>query len=176
MELRHLKLIDVVANEGTLSKAAEKLHLSQSALSHQLREIEEELGTLMFNRVSKRLVISRSGKIIRRAAINIRKELELAKNEIKKELEGSKGEIRLSTECYTCYHWLPQVLKNMEVACQQIDVHILPEFTKKHFEGLLANKIDLVKKKSPDDCRFKFTFIFYKQIVFIWYVNIPTVV
>ncbi len=144
MELRHLKLIDMVAREGTLSQASRKLHLTQSALSHQLKEIEEELGTLMFNRVNKRLEISEAGNIVRRASLNIQKELDTAKNEIDKLQNGIKGQIRLSTECYTCYHWLPQVIRSLESDYKNINIEVLPEYTKRHFEGLLDHELDLV--------------------------------
>lgn len=144
MELRHLKLVDTVAREGTLSKAAEKLHLTQSALSHQLKELETELGTLMFNRVKKRLVISDAGKIIRGAALKIQADLEQAKEDLRKQQDGQKGDIKLSTECYTCYHWLPEVLVGFQREFQQIDVDILPEYTKDHINGLINKRLDLV--------------------------------
>ncbi len=144
MELRHLKLIDTVAREGSLSKASDKLHLTQSALSHQLKEIEQEMGVLMFHRVNKRLEISEAGKIIRRAALNVQQELTKALQEIDKLQHGSQGEIRLSTECYTCYHWLPKTLDSIHQSYKHLDVHILPEFTKRHFEGLRDMDLDLV--------------------------------
>lgn len=154
MELRHLILIDTVATEGTLSRASEKLHLTQSALSHQLKEIEAELGILMFNRVNKRLVISDAGNIIRRASINIQKELLHANREVDRLKNGVSGKIRLSTECYTCYHWLPEVIQSMEGSCKQIELMVLPEYTKRHFEGLLNDELDLVitsqKSSNPD--------------------------
>ncbi|MGL1885164.1 MAG: LysR family transcriptional regulator [Reichenbachiella sp.] len=144
MELRHLKLIETVAEEGTLSKAGIKLHLSQSALSHQLKEIEEELGTLLFRRVNKRLVITDAGDIIRKTSVNIQSEIHNALNLIDRQLNGQQGNLRLSTECYTCYHWLPQVMKEFEKEFRRIEIEILPEFTKRHFEGLLNENLDLV--------------------------------
>lgn len=144
MELRHLKLVITVDKEGTLSKAAEKLHLTQSALSHQLKEIEEELGMLMFNRVKKRLVISDAGRTIRDTGLKIHSDLELAKGKLKKQMNGQQGSVKLSTECYTCYHWLPEVMNRFQNDFQQIEVEILPEFTKNHFEGLMNEQVDLV--------------------------------
>lgn len=144
MELRHLKLIDVVAQEGSLSKASGKLHLTQSALSHQLKEIEQELGIEMFHRINKRLVISDAGKIIRNASMKVQQEIINATKELDKLKYGSQGEIKLSTECYTCYYWLPKTLELMKDTCSQIDVHVLPEFTKRHFTGLKDMDLDLV--------------------------------
>jgi LysR family transcriptional regulator for metE and metH len=144
MELRHLKLVETVAKVGTLTKAAELLYLTQSALSHQLKEIEEELGVLMFIRVKKRLVISEAGKVIRDTAKNIYRELEEAKIQLQNQLSGQQGSIRLSTECYTCYHWLPGVLAGFQKEFQHIEVEILPEFTKNHFNGLINKRLDLV--------------------------------
>ncbi|WP_103069110.1 methyltransferase domain-containing protein [Aquimarina sediminis] len=82
IEIRHLKLIDTVAEVGSLKNAAEKLFLTQSALSHQLKEIETRLGTQIFYRVNNQLIFTTSGKELRDASKEILERLEQAENNI----------------------------------------------------------------------------------------------
>src|SRR5688572_24167964 len=99
MEIRHLKLIKVVSEEGTLSRAVNKLLLSQSALSHQLKEIETLLGTPVFYRVNKKLVLTENGKVLLKCAQTVLHELEHVEMEIRKRVSGESGKLRLATEC-----------------------------------------------------------------------------
>src|SRR6185503_5212655 len=68
LEVRHLELVAAVADVGSLTRAGDRLHLTQSALSHQLRDIESRLGTALFLRVGKRLVLTPAGACCRRRA------------------------------------------------------------------------------------------------------------
>ncbi len=82
IEIRHLKLIDTVEQVGTLKNAAERLYLTQSALSHQLNELEARLGTKIFHRVNNKLIFTPSGKELRDASKEILKRLEVLKHKI----------------------------------------------------------------------------------------------
>ena len=151
MELRHLRLVKTVARTGTLTRAAEHLHLSQSALSHQLKELEGELGTSLFYRMNKRLTLSGAGHIMLHASQKIFEELELAKKEIQNEVYGDSGTIRLSTHCYTCYHWLPKVLQAFSECHDRLEIEVHPSFTKDPLPALLENKLDLVITNVPSE-------------------------
>ena len=82
IEIRHLKLIQAVAEVGTLKRAAEKLFVSQSALSHQLRELESRLGTPVFYRVNNQLLFTPAGKELLDASREILERLHLAESTI----------------------------------------------------------------------------------------------
>ena len=84
MEIRHLRLVKEVAEKGSLTKAMDKLFLSQSALSHQLKEIESQLGAPLFHRINKKLVLTGAGKIILESAEKILEELEQAEISVKR--------------------------------------------------------------------------------------------
>src|SRR5690349_13885683 len=111
LDSRHLRLVAEVARTGSVTRAADVLHVTQSAVSHQLREIEERLGTSLFLRSGRRMLptaagthlVQTAGRVlddIARAELNVR---QLARHEI--------GEFRVCTQCHTGYHWLPPILE-----------------------------------------------------------------
>ncbi|WP_258102806.1 LysR family transcriptional regulator [Marinoscillum sp. MHG1-6] len=125
MEIRHLKLIREVADKKSLSKAKDALFLSQSALSHQLKEIETQLGTALFHRVNKKLILTGAGKMVLESAERVLSDLENTELAIKKYASGQTGSIRLATQCYTCYHWLPGLLKDFKKEFPNVEIEIL---------------------------------------------------
>jgi LysR family transcriptional regulator for metE and metH len=149
LEIRHLRLIEAVAEEGSLTKAVDRLFLTQSALSHQLKEIETQLGSPVFHRVNKKLVLTGVGKIVLKLAKRILKEMEDTEIQIRSLVNGDTGAIRLATECYTCYHWLPPLLKQFHREFPNIEVSIHPEFTSNPIRELLKGKIDLAITSLP---------------------------
>src|SRR5580765_3953113 len=102
LEVRHLRLVMAVAEEGSVTAASRRLHVTQSALSHQLRDAEEKVGAPLFLRLSKRMVPTPAGERLLQSARMVLGELERTSREISG--KGDAGMIRLSTECYTCYH------------------------------------------------------------------------
>jgi LysR family transcriptional regulator for metE and metH len=104
LEVRHLKLVETVAKEGGMTKAAYRLHLTQSALSHQLRDIEAKLGTPLFLRLNKRMLLTQAGERLLSAAPLVLDELKRVEEDIRQIAVHREGILRISTECYTCYH------------------------------------------------------------------------
>lgn len=143
MEIRHLKLVEEVAGQGSLTNAAKNLFLTQSALSHQLKEIEEEYGTPLFRRINKKMVLTQAGERVLKSARVILDELEKTEREIKTFLSGESGLIRMSTECYTCYHWLPPLLKTFNARFPNVEIKIVSEATRYPDRFLLSGRLDL---------------------------------
>jgi LysR family transcriptional regulator, regulator for metE and metH len=166
MEIRHLKLIKVVSEEGTLSRAVNKLLLSQSALSHQLKEIETLLGTPVFYRVNKKLVLTENGKVLLKCAQTVLHELEHVEMEIRKRVSGESGKLRLATECYTCYHWLPAILKKFSVEFPNVEIAISTEDTTNPHHLLLHGKVDLALiHRKKDEKSIQYTELFKDELV-----------
>src|SRR5262245_44861587 len=107
LELRHLRLVLAIAEEGSVTRAGPRLHLSQSALSHQLLDLEKRLGVGLFERVGKRMVLAPAGERLLTSARGVLDEVERAEEEIRAAALGQRGVLRLTTQCYTVYHWLP---------------------------------------------------------------------
>ena len=126
LEIRHLKLVAAIAENGSVTRAGNQLHLTQSALSHQLRDAEEQLGARLFERLKGTMTLTAAGERLLKSARTVIEELERAEKDIH---EGAKcgngvdrGVIRLSTECYTVYHWLPPRLRHGPGTAQKLAV------------------------------------------------------
>ena len=143
LEVRHLKLVETVAKEGGLTKAANRLHVTQSALSHQLRDIEDKLGTPLFLRLNKKMLLTQAGERLLTSAPAVLDELKRAEEDIRQIALHREGILRISTECYTCYHWLPPVLKPFSREFPRVEVRIIAEATRRPIEALLDGRLDL---------------------------------
>src|SRR5579863_458291 len=102
LEIRHLQLIAAVADVGSLTRAGDRLHLTQSALSHQLRDIESRLGAALFLRVGKRLVLTPAGERLLESAKDVLERLQQTEQDIRRMTHERAGLLRITTECYTC--------------------------------------------------------------------------
>lgn len=149
LEIRHLKLIKAIAQEGSVTKAGNRLHLTQSALSHQLRDAEEKLGIALFTRLNKRMILTPAGERLLASAETVLGEIKRAEEDIGQIALSREGILRLSTQCYTCYHWLPSMLKLFHQRFPRTEVQIVVEATRRPVEALLDGKLDLAVVHSP---------------------------
>jgi LysR family transcriptional regulator, regulator for metE and metH len=143
LEVRHLRLVSAIADTGGLTRAGDRLHLTQSALSHQLRDIESRLGAALFLRVGKRLVLTPAGERLLASARELLERLQQTEHEIRQMGQERAGVLRLTTECYTCYHWLPPILTRYRRQFPRVEVRIDVNATPHPIEMLLGGKIDL---------------------------------
>ena len=151
MEIRHLKLVKEVAETKSLTKAKDALFLSQSALSHQLKELESELGTQLFHRVNKKLILTSAGKMVLESAEKILNELDKTQLSIKKYVSGHGGNLRLVTQCYTCYHWLPSIMTAFKQEFPNVEIEIFHNTSLTVEDEILSGKIDLAIVYQPSD-------------------------
>src|SRR4051812_46679135 len=111
LEIKHLRLVQAVNETRSITRAGERLRLTQSAVSHQLKEIEDRLGAALFVRARRDLTLTAAGKRVLSSAAVVLEELRRAEEDIA-EISGSpRGAVRISTQCYTAYHWLPRLVK-----------------------------------------------------------------
>jgi LysR family transcriptional regulator for metE and metH len=149
LEIRHLRLVAAVAAVGSLTRAGDQLHLTQSALSHQLRDVESRLGAALFLRVGKRLVLTPAGERLLASATDVLGRLEQAEQDIREMGRDRAGILRITTECYTCYHWLPPLLLRYRRTFPRVEVRIDVAATHRPVEMLLTGKIDLGLMSTP---------------------------
>jgi LysR family transcriptional regulator for metE and metH len=168
LEVRHLRLVSSVVEAGSLTRAADRLHLTQSALSHQLRDIEGRLGAPLFLRVGKRLVLTPAGERLLSSAKEILERLEQTELDIRRMGAQHAGVLRLTTECYTCYHWLPPLLMRFRRKFPRVEVRIDVEATRHPIAMLLAGKIDLaIVSSRVNDRRLVSKKVFDDEVVLI---------
>lgn len=149
MEIRHLRLIKSIVEEGSITKAIDKLHLTQSALSHQLKEAEYQLGTKIFLRQNKKLLLTKAGEKLYLTANEILEKIADTERQIKSMVFGEVGEIRISTECYSSYHWLPSVLKQFHLLYPNVELKIVVEATHYPLQRLLSKELDIAIVSDP---------------------------
>lgn len=143
LEVRHLRVIDAIVREGGVSRAAERLSLTQPAVSHALRDLEDRLGVKLFERGARRMRPTPECERLLRAAGIVLDELSRAEDDVAAMRDGQQGVLRIATQCYTCYHWLPRVLSTMAHDFPRVDVQIVPEATRRPVEALLEESLDL---------------------------------
>jgi LysR family transcriptional regulator for metE and metH len=149
LEIRHLRLVSAIAEEGGVTKAAGRLHLTQSALSHQLREIEDRLGAPLFLRLNRRMVPTPAGERLVRSAGPLLSAVKRVEDEVGLLATGRTGVLRLATECYTCYHWVPAVLAEYARVRPGVEVQIVAGATQRPVDALLAGRLEVAVVSSP---------------------------
>ena len=149
LEVRHLKLVRSVNTHGSLTRAGAELHLTQSALSHQLCDIELRLGSALFLRVGKRMVLTPAGEQLLRSAVEVLATIERTEEAIRRMAVAGGGVLRISTECYTCYHWLPSLLKEYRRAHPRVEIQVVGEATQHPLPYLLDGRLDLAIVSDP---------------------------
>jgi LysR family transcriptional regulator, regulator for metE and metH len=166
LEVRHLSLVNEIASTGSVTRAAERLHLTQSALSHQLRDIESRLGIQLFLRLGKRMVLTPPGERVLGAAKRVLDEIGRAEEDLKLMSQNGKGVLRLCTQCNTGYHWLPPLLQSFHRKYPGVDVQIMVNATARPIEALLDGQIDLaVVTSDVTDKRLRSVRLFDDELV-----------
>src|SRR5690554_1908967 len=110
LEIRHLETLVAIRDGGSLVEASERLHVTQSALSHQLRELEERLGTQLLNRRTRPLRFTTAGLRVLALADDVLPRMRAAERELRKLAAGRTGRLHLAIECYSCFQWLMPAL------------------------------------------------------------------
>ena len=124
IEIKHLKLIKTIAKTENVTKAAQKLFITQSALSRQLIDLEKRLGISIFLRTKKRMILTKEGNNLLQTANTILGELERAELEISKIVKGETGRLRIGVQCMFCFEWLPRIMKAFQERYPKIDLSL----------------------------------------------------
>jgi len=143
LEIRHLRLVTAIAETGSVTRASERLFLTQSALSHQLRDVETRLQTRLFRRVGRRMVPTAAGEDLIESASRVLALVEQAEARVKARAASGERTLRISTQCYTCYHWLPDILTTYRRAHPKVSVQIDAAATSNAMGALFDGRIDL---------------------------------
>ncbi|TAG11549.1 MAG: LysR family transcriptional regulator [Rhodobacterales bacterium] len=144
VELRHLRTIRAIQQAGGLARAAEVLNMTQSALSHQVKGLEDQAGMELFVRRSKPMRLSSAGHRMLRAAERILPEIDAMEEEFRALRAGRTGRLHIAIECHACFDWLFPVLEMFRHAWPEIDVDIKAGLAFEALPALNREDVDLV--------------------------------
>ena len=168
IEFRHLRTIRAIHDAGGLARAAEQLNMTQSALSHQVKGIEEQAGVELFVRRSKPLRLSAAGQKLLAAAEEILPRIAALEAEFAGLVQGKAGRMHIAIECHACFEWLLPVLEAFRKAWPDVDVDIRPGLVFDAMPALRREEVDLVVSSDPEDLEgTDFTPLFDYEPVFV---------
>ncbi|AHD00446.1 LysR family transcriptional regulator [Leisingera methylohalidivorans] len=151
IEFRHLRTIKAIHEAGGLARAADQLNITQSALSHQVKGLEEQAGVELFIRRSKPMKLSPAGKRLLRLAEQVLPQLEAAQAEFSSLRDGHTGRMHIAIECHACFEWLFPVLEGFRKNWGDVDVDIRPGLAFDALPALQKEEVDLVVSSDPED-------------------------
>lgn len=143
MELKYFRLIKTIVEEGNLANSSERLFLTQSALSHQLRELEERLGFKVFHRSRNKWVLTDEGTELYKLANKLFSSIDEGFSAIKQIKEGSRGTIKLSAECQSFFHSIPSFIQKMGILYPEIDIDVTFGIRHQTISQVLSEDIDI---------------------------------
>jgi len=149
LERIHLSIVREVDLRGSLTAAADVLHLTQSALSHTVRKLEQQLGTPVWTREGRSLRLTQAGEYLLDLAERVLPQLEHAERLMREFAGGERGMLRIGMECHPCYQWLLKVVAPYLAAWPEVDVDVKQKFQFGGMKALFAYEIDLLVTPDP---------------------------
>ncbi len=151
IEFRHLRTIKAIHDHGGVAKAADVLNITQSALSHQIKGLEDQAGVELFIRRSKPMRLSAAGTRLLRLAEQILPQVEAVQAEFMGLRDGSSGRLHIAIECHACFEWLFPVLEGFRKSFPDVDVDIRPGLAFDALPALMKEEVDVVVSSDPED-------------------------
>ncbi|MBO9537213.1 LysR family transcriptional regulator [Herbaspirillum sp.] len=147
----HLSIVQEVERQGSLTAAAGVLHVTQSALSHSMKKLEQQLGTDIWLREGRSLRLTQAGQYLLAVANRVLPQLSLAEERLRQFAQGERGALRIGMECHPCYQWLLKVVSPYLAAWPDVDVDVKQKFQFGGIGALFGYEIDLLVTPDPLD-------------------------
>ncbi|MEJ2045840.1 MAG: LysR family transcriptional regulator [Reinekea sp.] len=145
----HLTILQQVEQQGSLTAAAEKLCLTQSALSHAIKKLEQQLGTELWVKEGRRLRLTAAGDYLLNFANRVLPQFDHTENVIQEMAAGERGLLRIGMECHPCYQWLMRVIPGYLQSQPKVDMDVKQKFQFGGMAALLNYEIDLLVTPDP---------------------------
>jgi LysR family transcriptional regulator for metE and metH len=149
LERSHLAILKSVEQHGSLTAAAKHLCVTQSALSHTIKKLEDNLGTPVWLREGRRLKLTQAGHFLLSIANRVLPMLEHAEDRLQQMAQGERGTLRIGMECHPCYQWLLKVVSPFLSNWPDVDVDVKQKFQFGGVGALLTYEIDLLVTPDP---------------------------
>ncbi|WP_100751873.1 HTH-type transcriptional regulator MetR [Vibrio salilacus] len=144
IELKHLKTLATLRDTGSLTATATTLHLTQSALSHQLKDLEARIGGQLFLRKTRPVKFTAEGEIFLKLAEDVLPRIAKAENEVASLKEDVNGRLHMAIECHSCFQWLMPALKEYQQAWPSVTLDFSSGFGFEPLPALVCGELDLV--------------------------------
>jgi LysR family transcriptional regulator for metE and metH len=149
LERIHLAVIREVDRQGSLTAAADVLCLTQSALSHTIKKVEQQLGTAIWTREGRNLRLTQAGQYLLGLANRLLPQLEHAEQLMRQYAQGQRGTLRIGMECHPCYQWLLKVVSPYLANWPDVDVDVKQKFQFGGIGALFGYEIDILVTPDP---------------------------
>lgn len=149
LELRHLHTLLALVETGTLSRAATRVFLTQSAISHQIKQLEAHYGVSLFERKTQPLRLSPAGQRLHSLAEAVLKLVGAAERDLARIAQGEAGQLRIAVECHTCFDWLMPAMDRFREHWPEIELDLVSGFHSDPLALLAENRADLVVVSEP---------------------------
>ena len=149
IERSHLTILREIERNGTLTAAADRLHLTQSALTHAIKKLEQRTTVKLWNKEGRTLRLTQAGSYLLAVANRLVPQLEYADQVIERFARGEKGVIRIGMECHPCYQWLLKVVAPYIERYPEVDIDVKQQFQFGGMDALLNYEIDVLVTPDP---------------------------
>lgn len=149
LERIHLHIVQQVEKQGSLTAAAGVLNLTQSALSHSMKKLEQQLGTDVWLREGRNLRLTQAGQYLLAVANRVLPQLDQAENTLRQFAQGERGTLRIGMECHPCYQWLLKIVSPYLSTWPDVDVDVKQKFQFGGIGALFGYEIDLLVTPDP---------------------------
>lgn len=165
LEIKHLKTLATLEKQGNLVKTAESLFMTQSALSHQIKQLEDFYQLKLFERKTQPLQFTPAGKTLLQLAHRVLPSFWQANLQLQQLSSGEQGRLRIGVECHTCFEWLLPLVREFQQAWPNLDLDIASRVGTNALEALAQGELDLVITSDPiEDPNFEFHPLFSYEI------------
>lgn len=151
LEIRHLKSLKAIAETGKLGLAAERVFLTQSALSHQIRALETHYAITLFSRSAQGLRFTPAGQRLLDLANELLPRIEKSERDLIRLKSDQSGELRIVLECHTCFDWLTPVMDAFRRAWPEVEIDLVAGFHSDPWHLLSEGKADVVIGGLPNN-------------------------
>ena len=149
LERVHLEILNAIKEHGTLTKAAEALFLSQSALSHSIKKLERQIATPIWKKDGRNLRLTAAGELILKLATRALPQFLHTELLLRQIAKGEMGSLRIGMECHPCYQWLLRVIQPYLKQWPEIDIDVKQAFQFGALGALLNYEIDVLITPDP---------------------------
>ncbi len=149
LDRQHLKIIAAINEYGTLTEAADNMHLTQSALSHSMKKLEQQTGVEFWEKDGRRLRLTDAGITLLGLAQRLLPQFAHTEEQLAQIAQGKQGILRIGMECHPCYQWLLKVVKPFLSDYPGVDVDVRQKFTFGGLQALHGYDIDLLLTPDP---------------------------